>query len=63
MEVPRSSLWSARDSSEMVDRQLQLACVLTIVETIGALDALFEMTRLYAIDRIALGGRSDSFRR
>jgi alkylation response protein AidB-like acyl-CoA dehydrogenase len=60
--VPRSSLVGAhRDSGEMVERQLRLACLLTIVETVGALDALFEMTRRYAIDRIAFGRPIGSF--
>jgi len=62
VEVPHSSLVGAYGGgSEGVDRQLNLACVLIIAETIGALDALFEMTRQYAIDRIAFGRPIGSF--
>ncbi len=44
-----------------VERQLRLACILTTAETIGATDALFEMTRRYAIDRTAFGRPIGSF--
>ncbi len=44
-----------------VDRQLQLACALSTAETIGAMDALFELTRRYAIDRTAFGRPIGSF--
>jgi len=62
VEVPRSSLVGAPGgASERVDRQLQLACALTVADTIGALEALFEMTCRYAIDRIAFGRPIGSF--
>jgi alkylation response protein AidB-like acyl-CoA dehydrogenase len=44
-----------------VERQLQLACVLTTAETVGAMDALFDITRSYAIDRTAFGRPIGSF--
>jgi alkylation response protein AidB-like acyl-CoA dehydrogenase len=60
--VPRASLVGAYGGgSESVDHQLHLACVLTVAETIGALDALFEMTRQYASERIAFGRPIGSF--
>ncbi len=44
-----------------IDRQLQLACALSTAELIGAMDALFELTRRYAIDRTAFGRPIGSF--
>jgi alkylation response protein AidB-like acyl-CoA dehydrogenase len=44
-----------------VEVQLQLACALSIAETVGAMDALFELTRRYAIDRTAFGRPIGSF--
>jgi alkylation response protein AidB-like acyl-CoA dehydrogenase len=38
-----------------VEQQFQVALTLLVAETLGALDGLFEMTRQYAIDRIAFG--------
>jgi alkylation response protein AidB-like acyl-CoA dehydrogenase len=38
-----------------VERQFEIALSLLVAETLGALDGLFEMTRQYAIDRIAFG--------
>ena len=49
------------DAEADIERQLQLACVLTTVETVGAMDALFDITRSYAIDRIAFGRPIGSF--
>ena len=49
------------DAHDQVERQLQLACVLTTAETVGALDALFEMTCAYALDRTAFGRPIGSF--
>jgi alkylation response protein AidB-like acyl-CoA dehydrogenase len=48
-------------TSDDLDRQLQLALVLSVAETVGAIDVLFEMTRQYAIDRIAFGRPIGSF--
>ncbi len=62
VEVSEASLVGAHsDAGPAVERQLQLACVLTTGETVGALDALFEMTRRYALDRIAFGRPIGSF--
>jgi alkylation response protein AidB-like acyl-CoA dehydrogenase len=44
-----------------VERQLQLALVLQIAETVGAMSSLFEMTRQYSIDRVAFGRPIGSF--
>jgi alkylation response protein AidB-like acyl-CoA dehydrogenase len=44
-----------------VERQLHLALVLSVAESIGATDVLFEMTRQYAVDRIAFGRPIGSF--
>ena len=44
-----------------LDAQLRAATVLNLAETIGAMDALFEMTVSYAKDRIAFGRPIGSF--
>jgi alkylation response protein AidB-like acyl-CoA dehydrogenase len=44
-----------------VEHQLHLALVLSVAETIGAMDVLFEMARQYAVDRIAFGRPIGSF--
>ena len=44
-----------------LESQLHLACVLLTAETIGAMDALFDLTRRYAIDRTAFGRPIGSF--
>jgi len=62
LTLPASSLLGKADGADAdVERQLQLACVLTVSEAVGAMDALFEMTRQYAIDRIAFGRPIGSF--
>jgi alkylation response protein AidB-like acyl-CoA dehydrogenase len=43
------------------ERQLQLAVVLTVAETVGAMTRLFEITCQYARDRIAFGRPIGSF--
>ena len=48
-------------SERDVEVQLQLACVLSTAETVGAMAALFELTRRYAIDRTAFGRPIGSF--
>ena len=45
----------------LVDELLQLASVLTVADTVGAMDHLFEMTVAYAKDRIAFGRPIGSF--
>jgi alkylation response protein AidB-like acyl-CoA dehydrogenase len=44
-----------------VERQLQLALVLSVSETVGAMDVLFDTARRYAIDRTAFGRPIGSF--
>ena len=48
-------------AADQVERQLQIALVLSMAETIGAIDALFEMARQYAVDRTAFGRPIGSF--
>jgi len=49
------------DGAGAIEHELRLACILTTAETVGATDALFEMTRRYAIDRTAFGRPIGSF--
>jgi alkylation response protein AidB-like acyl-CoA dehydrogenase len=49
------------DAVSEAEYQLQIGLVLTMAETIGALDSLFEMTRVYSLDRIAFGRPIGSF--
>lgn len=44
-----------------IESHLHVALVLTLAETVGAMDALFEMTVAYAKDRIAFGRPIGSF--
>jgi alkylation response protein AidB-like acyl-CoA dehydrogenase len=44
-----------------VELQMCLAALLVVAETVGAMDALFEMTRLYALERYAFGRPIGSF--
>lgn len=44
-----------------LEHQLEIALVLIAAETLGAIDALFEMTRRYSLDRIAFGRPIGSF--
>jgi alkylation response protein AidB-like acyl-CoA dehydrogenase len=48
-------------TADDLERQLQLALVLSVAETVGAIEALFDMTRRYAIDRTAFGRPIGSF--
>jgi alkylation response protein AidB-like acyl-CoA dehydrogenase len=60
--VPSTALvGQAGHGGRDVQRQLQLACVLCAAETLGAADALFEMTCRYALDRTAFGRPIGSF--
>ena len=51
----------AGGAGEDIERQFQQALVLSVAETVGALDGLFEMTRQYALDRTAFGRPIGSF--
>jgi alkylation response protein AidB-like acyl-CoA dehydrogenase len=62
VEVPTTALVGERGlAGHDVERQLQLACVLSTAETVGAMDVLFDMTRAYAADRTAFGRPIGSF--
>jgi alkylation response protein AidB-like acyl-CoA dehydrogenase len=62
VEVPGEALVGAFGAAAGdVERQLQLAVVLSVSEALGAIDVLFEMTRVYAIDRTAFGRPIGSF--
>jgi alkylation response protein AidB-like acyl-CoA dehydrogenase len=62
VELPPSALvGGAPDASELIDRQLQLALVLTVAESVGAMDEVFRMTVEYAKARIAFGRPIGSF--
>ncbi len=56
-----SAIGHAGGADRDVEVQLQLACVLSTAETVGAMDALFELTRRYALDRTAFGRPIGSF--
>ncbi len=58
---PSSVVGEVGGAAEDVEHQLQIALVLSVSEAIGAMDALFEMTRTYSIDRIAFGRPIGSF--
>lgn len=60
--VPTSTIVGrVGEAAPLIDRQLQLACVLTVAESIGAMDHDFEMAVQYAKDRIAFGRPIGSF--
>jgi alkylation response protein AidB-like acyl-CoA dehydrogenase len=50
-----------QQASQEAERQLRTALVLSVAETVGAMEALFEITRQYAVDRIAFGRPIGSF--
>jgi alkylation response protein AidB-like acyl-CoA dehydrogenase len=49
------------DASADIERQLQLAIVLSVAETVGSMDRIFEVTLQYAKDRVAFGRTIGSF--
>jgi alkylation response protein AidB-like acyl-CoA dehydrogenase len=49
------------EASAAVEHQLRVACVLTVAETIGAMEQDFELALQYAKDRIAFGRPIGSF--
>jgi alkylation response protein AidB-like acyl-CoA dehydrogenase len=60
--VPSSALvgdWGGAGPD--VEFQMQLAAVLVVAETVGAMDALLEMTCQYALDRFSFGRPIGSF--
>jgi alkylation response protein AidB-like acyl-CoA dehydrogenase len=52
---PEAVVGTVGGAVDDVERQFRIALTLQVAETLGALDGLFEMTRQYAIDRIAFG--------
>jgi alkylation response protein AidB-like acyl-CoA dehydrogenase len=58
---PGALVGGAEDASGLIDRQLQLALVLTVAESVGAMDELFRMTLEYAKARVAFGRSIGSF--
>jgi alkylation response protein AidB-like acyl-CoA dehydrogenase len=48
-------------AADDVNAQLDVALVLSTAESVGAMDVLFEMTRQYAVDRVAFGRPIGSF--
>jgi alkylation response protein AidB-like acyl-CoA dehydrogenase len=60
--VPTSALVGVRGGAAPdVEFQMQLAALLVVAETVGAMDALLEMTRQYALDRFSFGRPIGSF--
>jgi alkylation response protein AidB-like acyl-CoA dehydrogenase len=52
---PEAAVGTVGGAADDVERQFQIALTLLVAETLGTLDGLFEMTRQYAIDRVAFG--------
>ena len=62
VEVSQSALVGTPETTAaLVDKQLQIACVLTVAESVGAMDHDFDMAVQYAKDRIAFGRPIGSF--
>jgi alkylation response protein AidB-like acyl-CoA dehydrogenase len=59
VEVPADAVLAGGEAQ--LETQLQLALVLTVAESIGAMDQLFDVTVEYAKDRIAFGRPIGSF--
>jgi alkylation response protein AidB-like acyl-CoA dehydrogenase len=61
-EVPAAALVGPPNGAgEMVERQVDLAAVLTVAESVGTMDRDFEMALQYAKDRTAFGRPIGSF--
>jgi alkylation response protein AidB-like acyl-CoA dehydrogenase len=62
VEVPMTALCDITpDQSRGIERQFQIAIILMLADTVGALDVLFGLTRQYALDRCAFGRPIGSF--
>lgn len=61
VQLPHETLVERTGSLDGTDRQFDIACTLIVAEAVGAMDALFEMTRQYALDRIAFARPIGSF--
>jgi alkylation response protein AidB-like acyl-CoA dehydrogenase len=58
---PSALVGVAGMATDLVSQQLAIACVLTVAETVGAMNSDFEMALQYAKDRIAFGRPIGSF--
>jgi alkylation response protein AidB-like acyl-CoA dehydrogenase len=62
VEVPASAVVGpSGDGAALIDRELQIACVLTVAESVGAMDKIFGLALDYAKSRIAFGRPIGSF--
>jgi len=52
---PESLVGAAGDAADDVERQLQLAVMISCAETVGAMESAFEMTLAWAFDRYSFG--------
>jgi alkylation response protein AidB-like acyl-CoA dehydrogenase len=52
---PEAVVGTVGGADDDIEQQFQMALTLLVAETLGALDGLFEMTRQYAVDRVAFG--------
>ncbi len=55
------AIGTASQTTDFLDRQLAIACVLTVAESVGAMSQIFNLTVQYAKDRIAFGRPIGSF--
>jgi alkylation response protein AidB-like acyl-CoA dehydrogenase len=58
---PASVVGQFGEAADLVERQLQIACVLTVAESLGAMDHDFGTALQYAKERIAFGRPVGSF--
>ncbi len=56
-----AAVGEAGATADLVEQQLQIACVLTVAESVGAMDRDFGLALQYAKDRIAFGRPIGSF--
>jgi alkylation response protein AidB-like acyl-CoA dehydrogenase len=62
VEVPASSLvGEVGAADDLAEAQLRIACVLTVAESLGAMDHDFDLALQYARDRVAFGRPIGSF--
>ncbi len=61
VEIRIDQLVGSAVREDLLEEQLQLACVLTIAESLGAMDYIFSQALAYAKDRIAFGRPIGSF--
>jgi alkylation response protein AidB-like acyl-CoA dehydrogenase len=59
--VPTDAVLDAGDSSSLLDRLIDVACTLSIAESVGAMRRLLEITVAYAKERTAFGRPIGSF--